>query len=325
MRLINMVSNVNIVFNSYWGKRDENIFLPTKNSLSIGLEALQTTTSISLYDCDKITLDGKLLDQEISKNIRTFLGRFRKLYGIKECFSIESTNHFPTAAGLASSASGYAALALGLNKLCKIALSKKECSILARQGSGSASRSVYGGFVQWHKGKQADGSDSYAEQLFDANHWPELRVIIAIVDRNKKKISSRSGMQQTVATSNFYYDWLQKSDNYLNELISGIKERDLEHVGQATEADWYGMYQSMRDTKPCLDYLNDASHEIINQVKIFRNNGISCYFTTDAGPNVKIICLQKDVQTITSALQQTMSIENIIISRVALEPLIQDI
>ncbi len=302
MNKIKVKANANIALIKYWGKRDEELFLPTKSSLSITLPSLSTFTEIELKEPeakqDEIYINSKLAEGKTKEKIVNFLDLFRRLYNIKNYFKINTKNEFPTGAGLASSASGFAALSLALNEICELNLLKRELSILARQGSGSASRSVYDGFVLWHKGEKDDGSDSYAQQLFDQNHWPEFRVLVAIVDRKQKKISSREAMQITVKTSSSYKKWLIDSEKRIPQMIEAIKNRDFKKVGQLAEVDCLQMHQTMKDSHPSINYLQPDTLKIIEQIKELRKNGTDCYFTIDAGPNVKILCLEKDVDQI---------------------------
>ena len=292
----------NIALIKYWGKRDETLFLPTKSSISITLPHLTTTTTIAIAQdgTDRVIIGDKIGDEKVV----LFLDYFRKLHGVSDHFLIESKNSFPTAAGIASSASGFAALAMGLDKLYKLGLSPKELSQLARRGSGSACRSMYPRFAIWHKGEKADGSDSYAEPLFSANHWPELRVIVAVVNRDKKTISSRVAMQQTVATSPRYEQWVADSQKRVPVMIEAIKQKDIHAVGRLAEQDCLEMHECIRTTTPSIEYWQPETHQIIELMRSLRKQGIACYFTIDAGPNVKIITLEKHVQQLLPKLGQ---------------------
>lgn len=329
MNKIKVQANANIALIKYWGKRDEDLFLPTKSSLSTTLFGLQTITSIEKIDSkqivtlnsfqgpldfyrDEVFVDQKPADQKSFANIVRFLDLFRKKYGIKDFFKIETENKFPTAAGLASSASGFAALAYGLNKICEINLDLKELSILARQGSGSACRSLHGGFVIWHKGKKNDGSDSYAQQLFDQNFWPEFCVLVVVVCTQEKKISSRSAMQNSVKTSSFYPRWLQGSQARIPKLIKAIEQKDFDLVGQLAQEDCLGMHKTIQTSVPSINYFQDATLQVIETVKKLQSNGISCFFTIDAGPNVKVLCLKKDLDKIKDILKQVSGVQQII-------------
>jgi len=212
------IAPVNIALSKYWGKRDTVLNLPMNGSVSISLPGLGTETTITLKPTaknftpppvDHITLNGKALKPNDPFCIRlsAFLDLFRPKNHV---FHINTHNTVPTAAGLASSASGYAALVLALNDLYQWQLSPQKLSLLARLGSGSASRSLYSGFALWHKGEQADGLDSYAEPL--ATKWPELCVGLVKIDVQQKPISSTTGMQNTVNTCDLYQSWPQQAE-----------------------------------------------------------------------------------------------------------------
>ncbi|MCK4517314.1 diphosphomevalonate decarboxylase [Candidatus Babeliales bacterium] len=321
MKTVTSAANANIALIKYWGKRDTELNLPTKSSLSISMPDLITTTSVSVsrpgYAVPlRYTSQGDALrasgtnsmparlecfvehfnaKQNVSRdpNITRFLDIFRKKFGVTDHFLIETENSFPTAAGLASSASGFAALTKALDKLYDLKLSPKELSILARQGSGSACRSIQDGFVLWQKGEEADGSDSYAEQVFDENYWPKFCVIPVIIDKNKKAVSSRVGMQQTVATSPTYARWLEESEARIKPMIEAIKNRDIKTVGQLAEQDCLEMHACMQNSSPKLNYWKPETLVVMEKVKELRSSGIPCYFTIDAGPNVKVLTLEK--------------------------------
>lgn len=318
---VSVTTTANIALIKYWGKRDELLMLPAKSSLSVGLSALTTTTKFETAELDKI-VTTEHLQSNFEKKIMHFVNQLRRDYGIAQPIKITTHNHFPTAAGLASSASGFAALALGLNTLFNLKLSKQELSQRARLGSGSAARSIFGGFVVWHKGLRVDGSDCFAEQLFDANYWPTLRILVVVVDASVKKMSSRDGMRLTVATSPSFRTWCAESEQRINTMHQAIAARDLKQVGMLAEADWYGMYKAMRDTQPPLEYLSDSSWVVIKTVQHLRATGTPCYFTTDAGPNVKILCEEQDTEIIEQTLMALNEVKNIIRNCVACEPII---
>ncbi len=314
MKKIIVQANANIALIKYWGKRDGNLFLPTKSSLSVTLSALSTQTSISFNSCDfdEIVLNGRIVERVANNKLRRFLDLFRKKYGIRNCFKINTKNNFPTAAGLASSSSGFASLAFALNKVCNLNLEKKDLSILARQGSGSACRSIYGGFVLWEKGKSLDGSDSYARQLFDKNYWPEFCVLVLVLNDKQKKISSRDAMQITVNTCKIYKDWLQESEKNLLEMIDGIKSKDFTKVGSIAENDCLQMHKTMQESHPSINYLSDTTLQVIHEVKLLREKNVECYFTIDAGPNVKILCKKNNLNKINKYFENKDYIKKII-------------
>jgi len=315
MNKITVQANANIALIKYWGKRDQNLFLPTKSSLSVTLSGLTTITSIEFNskNYDEIVINNHPVPKKSKEKIVKFLNLFRKSYNIKNYFKINTKNEFPTAAGLASSASGFVALSYALNKICNLNLTKKELSILTRRASGSAARSVFGGFAIWHKGQKIDGSDSYAEQLFPQDYWPDFCVLVAVVNDQEKKVSSRDAMQITVKTSPFYDEWVQSSEQKIPEMIKAIKERDLKTVGLLAESDCLDMHKTMQTSIPAINYWQPETIDIMNVVKKLRDNGIDCYFTIDAGPNVKILCLRKDLEDIKKSVQAVGAVKQFIV------------
>jgi len=309
-------AHANIALIKYWGKRGTHLILPTKSSLSITLDGLTTTTTITTSptsdesaSADVITLNHQKLSTQQAGKIVRFLDIFRQKYEMTDHYNIVSHNSFPTAAGLASSASGFAALATALNNFHNLNLSPKELSMLARQGSGSACRSIHGGFVIWHRGNNNDGSDSYAEQLFDRDHWPELRLIVVVLDAKQKSISSRDCMQKTVATSPLYNQWVAQSEKRLPLMIKAIQEKDIRALGELAEEDAFAMHRCIEASTPPVTYWSKQTVEIISLVQALRQNGIACYCTIDAGPNVKIITLQSDVPTIIKQLKRHAAVQ----------------
>jgi diphosphomevalonate decarboxylase len=210
---------------------------------------------------------------------------------------VDSENNFPTAAGLASSASGYACLVYALAQL--YGLKKQEISDIARMGSGSACRSIYGGFVQWHKGVQLDGKDSIAVQIAPASHWPDLHVLILVVNDSKKKIGSTSGMRTSVLTSELIKYRVEKCvPQRIHSITQAIKDRDFSKFAEITMKDSNQFHAICLDTYPPCVYMNDVSHVIVNYVHEFnRNEGeTKVAYTFDAGPNACIYLPKKYVK-----------------------------
>jgi diphosphomevalonate decarboxylase len=321
MKSVCVSAHANLALLKYWGKRDQNLFLPTKSSLSVSLDALSSYTKISFSNekQDVVLFEDFYVSDKPSWGVIKFLDLFRKLYNINQHFNIFAKNNFPTAAGLASSSSGFAALAVGLSELCGLKLSKPELSILARQGSGSACRSVYGGFVVWHKGRRLDGSDCYAEQIFSASHWPELRVVIAVIDSKSKKVSSRDGMRM-LKFDDGYEKWTMQAEESLPIFIECIRKKDLKALGNLVQDEWQQMHDVMINSKPSLDYWKKTSFEVIDAVKRMRADGLGCCFTTDAGPNVKVLCLGDDVEKIQCSLSKFSGVQRLIVSEIAQNP-----
>jgi diphosphomevalonate decarboxylase len=232
----------NIAVIKYWGKRDEKLLLPINSSLSVTMDPNQmgTTTTAAIspsWTDDRIWLNGKEENakaeriQNCIRAIRAMAGKDAPEGGLR----IVSENNFPTAAGLASSASGYACLVLALGKLFGIT---EDLSSVARQGSGSACRSVYGGFVKWDMGKADDGSDSRAYQVAKADHWPELHALILVVSDEKKKVSSTGGMEISVKTSTLLAHRAKAVvPERMDKMEKAILDKDFETFAQLTMAD----------------------------------------------------------------------------------------
>jgi diphosphomevalonate decarboxylase len=300
------VANSNIALIKYWGKRDKVLILPYNSSISVTLDGLFTHTTVEFdkkYSQDIVVLNGQKVKGEEYEQVTNHLNLIREMAGISDKAKVMSNNNFPTAAGLASSASGFAALSLAGTKAAGLDLDKRQLSILARRGSGSASRSIEGGFVEWQAGKKIDGSDSFAIQLAPPEYWPDFRIVVAITSKKEKKIKSRAGMAQTVATSPMYKVWLETVEKDLMAMRRAIKEKNFTLLGQTAEANCLKMHATMITTKPAIIYWNPVTMEVIHSVINWRDSGLEAYFTIDAGPQVKIICLEKNVNEIIKRLK----------------------
>ena len=309
-------ANINIALIKYWGKRDEKLILPYNSSLSLTLADYGTTTTIEFdkkFKKDEFVLDGKrYLEGDEYDRVVGQLDLIRKQAKFKSKAKIVSINKVETTAGLASSASGAAALTTSASKAAGLNLSSKNLSIIARQGSGSSTRSILGGFVEWTKGVKKDGNDSFAKQWFDENYWPQLRVLAVVVSFFEKKIKSRVGMKQTVATCPYYEYWLKTIDQDLVEIKKAIKAKDFVKMGEISEHNFLKLHALMMTTKPPIIYWLPKSVELIHLVQAWRDEGLSVYLTMDAGPQVKILCLQKDVKKIQARLKKISGIRKII-------------
>ncbi|KAH6897624.1 diphosphomevalonate decarboxylase [Coprinopsis sp. MPI-PUGE-AT-0042] len=221
---------------------------------------------------------------------------------------IASYNNFPTAAGLASSASGFAALVASLAELYGLVaplVSPSTLSLIARQGSGSACRSLYGGYVAWEMGSKEDGSDSLAVQTAPESHWPEMHALICVVNDAKKGTSSTSGMQRTVQTSDLLqYRIKETVPRRMAQMEKAIKEKDFDTFARVTMADSNSFHAVALDTEPPIFYMNDVSRAIIsivvelNRVSLEEGKGYRAAYTYDAGPNAVIYALDKDIKEI---------------------------
>lgn len=308
-------ANTNIALIKYWGKRDEELFLPMNSSVSITLDQFYTTTTVQF--CDHLRADVFVFNQCLASETETlkvsrFLDLIRKKAG-KELFAVvDSKNKVLTAAGLASSASGYAALAAAGAKALGLDLDKKELSKLARQGSGSACRSIHGGFVEWQKGVRKDGEDSFAKPILSEQEW-RLSILAVIVTSKEKKISSREGMKRTVETSSFYSGWLDAVENDLTEAKRAIRERDFEKLGTVVEANALKMHATTLGANPPFTYWQSGTLDVMREVQELRDARIPAYFTIDAGPNVKVLCLPKNEEIVRQRLSALSVVQDVFI------------
>jgi len=314
---ITATANVNIALVKYWGKRDSELFLPYNSSISLTLDGLNTTTTVEFgnYENDIFILDGKEIQGKELEKVIGHMKLIRKISGIQKKAKIVSRNNFPTAAGLASSASGFTALTLAATKAAGLDLNPKELSVISRQGSGSSTRSCVAGFVEWLKGNKDDGTDSYAKQIASLEHWPEFRMITTIVSTEAKKVSSRAGMAQTVETSPMYPVWLNTIEQDLQSMRKGILNKDFTLVGTTAESNCLKMHATMITTIPSIIYWQPATLEIIHAVRSWREKGLETYFTIDAGPQVKIIALENQISEIKEKLQGFSGVKDVIVCK----------
>lgn len=284
----------NIALIKYWGKKNESLILPMNNSLSLTLDAFYTETEVSFseaYTEDQFYLDNQLQDEKATKKISTFLDIVREKAGTTKKAKVISQNFVPTAAGLASSASGLAALAGACNEVLKLGLDDQALSRLARRGSGSACRSIFGGFVEWEKGH--DDQSSYAHPISSDGFEDHLAMVFLLLNEQKKDVSSRDGMRRTVETSSFYQGWLDSVEADLYQLKQAIKTKNFQLLGETMEQNGLKMHGTTLAARPPFTYWSPDSLKAMQAVRDLRNQGIPCYFTMDAGPNVKVL-VQKD-------------------------------
>jgi diphosphomevalonate decarboxylase len=287
---------VNIALIKYWGKRNEELHLPANDSLSIALD-LKTTTILSQASKeDEILLNGVALSENNPFYERTaaFLSLFRPSSNF--FFRVETKNEVPTAAGLASSASGFAALVLALNQFLGWEASTQDLSILARLGSGSAARSLFSGFVRWHKGKLDKGEDSYGIHLPDT--LSELHFGVLLNATESKKISSNKAMLQTKETSPIYKTWTNQAHLDLATLLRSIEEKNIPLLGQTAERNSLFMHATMQTAWPSICYWNEKTIVALQNVWKAREQGLTVFCTMDAGPNVKLLYPKKEEKSV---------------------------
>ena len=307
-------AHTNIALIKYWGKRDKDLFLPMNSSLSLTLDAFYTDTKVTFDDQlteDIFWLNGKEQTEKEVAKISRFLDLFCEYIGKRPFARGESINFEPTAAGLASSASAFAALALAVADALKLDLSRQDLSTIARRGSGSSTRSLFGGFVEWDMGTSSE--DSMAYPIDDAN-W-NIGMLVLVVDSQKKKIASRIGMEHTVETSPFYPAWVETAREDLQAIKKAIAEKDFETLGRITEHNGFKMHATTLSANPPFTYWSADSllaQEAVRQVR--EDLHVPAYMTMDAGPNVKVLCRASDMERLQEALSAHFPAEKIISS-----------
>lgn len=284
----------NIALCKYWGKRNEELNLPVTSSLSVSLGNWGTVTEVRPADINRIWLNGTEQDPDASFARR--IVDYLRLFHDQQAFEVRTTSTVPIGAGLASSASGFAALARALDDCHGWALDGRVLSILARLGSGSACRSIYHGFVQWHAGSRSDGMDSFAGQL--DIEWPDLCIGVWTVSAGEKSIGSRDAMARTRNTSSLYPAWPEKVSDDLVELHCALRDQDFERLGRTAESNALAMHATMWSAWPPVCYWLPESISAIQAVWAARADGLPVYFTMDAGPNIKLLFSARDTDSV---------------------------
>lgn len=287
----------NIALVKYWGKADTAMNLPATGSLSMTLDVFPTTTTVTLTpdaEQDVVVLNGTAREGVVRDRVVRFLDIVREMAGSRTSAVVDTVNTVPSAAGLASSASGFAALAAASSRAYGLDLDSTALSRLARRGSGSAARSVIPGFAVWHAG---DDQESFAEPL-DA---PDLAMVIAIVNAEEKAVSSRDAMKRTALTSPFYPAWVASTAETLTAAVRASVEGDVERLGRITETNALRMHAVIQSCDPPVRYLSPVSVALFDLAESLRAEGLPVYATADAGPNVVFLCRPEDADAVASA------------------------
>lgn len=305
------VAHSNIALAKYWGKRDRDQNLPDVPSLSLTLSGLSTITHVrfdALLDSDTFVLNGQIAHAESTAKVSRLLDRVRRAAGLSAKARVESTNDFPTAAGLASSASGFAALALASTGAAGLSWAPTELSELARASSVSAARSIFGGFVALEAGAKA------AEPLNIGERGRDLRMVIAVTDTGPKAIGSTSGMLHTQDTSPYYAAWREAAGAVYDDLRGALLRGDLQQLGEAMEHSTLLMHASMLGAKPAILYWNPATLRAMQVVRELRAAGTLAYFTMDAGPHVKVLTVGPQSETVRASLAALDGVRRVIVT-----------
>lgn len=281
------LAHPNIALVKYWGKRDDALILPHQSSLSMTLSPLSVRTTVAFGAAEEqVEINGHVARGSERERVLRVLEAVRaEAKGALGPARVVSRGDFPMAAGLASSAAGFAALAVAGRAAAGLPADAQAASVLARLGSGSACRSIQGGFCEWLRGERADGADSFAVQRYAADWWPELRMVVAVVHRDEKEVKSRDGMKHTVDTSPYYAAWVKDAEVEVARARELIGRRELQGLGELCERNAWRMHATSLAADPPLCYLLPRTLELIHLLREQRKKGMPVWFTLDAGPN----------------------------------------
>lgn len=321
-------ANTNIALIKYWGKADEALAIPTTSSMSLTLGGTRTTTTVSFdggaRGRDEVTINGEPPSQGALGRVTRFLDLVRARAGLSEPATVASTSTVPLAAGLASSAAGFAALAAAASRAAGLGLDERALSRLARRGSGSAARSVFGGLVLWRAGH--DDASSFAEPI-DAvgltgpagpagSAGPpgpsgtggglDLAMVVVVLSGAGKAIGSTAAMRHTMASSPLYPAWVKASAQDLDSALEALRTGDIEALGTVIEANALGMHATMIAARPAVVYWQPATIEALSAVAALRADGLPAWATMDAGPNVKVLTRGGSAEQVAAALRERL-------------------
>lgn len=307
----------NIALVKYWGKRDPDLNLPAAGSLSLTLAALTTSARVTFDDAldrDELVLGGAPADEPARARLSRWLDIVRDRAAERRFARVDSRNDFPTASGLASSASAFAALALAATRAAGLVLEPGELSVIARRGSGSAARSIFGGFAEMDPGTRADGADARAWVLDHATDWPLCMVIAVVGGGVAKSIGSRDAMDHCAATSPLYRGWIESVPHDLAAARRAIEGRDLAALGVVTEASALAMHAAAIASRPAVLYWQPPTLACLTAVRRLRDAGTEAYATMDAGPHVKVLAHAADADRIAAELAAVAGVSDVLVS-----------
>ncbi len=311
------IAHPNIALVKYWGKRDLEYNLPAAGSVSMTLGGLQTRTSVRFderLERDHLELDDRPVDRGVKyERVVHFLDLVRRRAALETPARVVTRNDFPTGAGLASSASGFAALAVAATRAAGLDLAPGELSALARRGSGSAARSIFGGFVQMNPGTREDGADAVAEPIAGPEHW-DLRCVIAVTSRGEKSVGSTEGMNRTHQTSPYYDQWVESVPLDVEWARAAIEARDFDELARIAEASCLRMHATALAADPGILYWNGTTVELMHRVRRARADGLPVFFTIDAGPQVKVFCPAEAQQQCQDLLAATPGVHEVLVA-----------
>jgi diphosphomevalonate decarboxylase len=311
------VSHPNVALIKYWGNFDARLRMPLNDSLSMNLDALTTETTVEFDDAlenDEVLIGGEPADERAAGRVIDQLNRIRSEAKITSKARVHSRSNFPSATGLASSASAYAALALAASRAAGLELSERNLSILARHGSGSAARSIPSGFVEWLAATNmtSTSDQSYARQLMPADAW-DLKDVIAIVSRDPKKVGSSEG-HAVVNTSPFLGERLSRLPIRYHRVRRELLNKNLKGMGNEIEAEAIELHMLAMTSRPPIFYWAPATVRVMDAVRQWRDEGLTAYYTLDAGPNVHILTEAANAEEVANRLKTFADVQEVIIS-----------
>ncbi len=308
------LAHPNIALIKYWGNRDDGLRLPANSSLSMNLSDLHTIATVQ-FDRgrvkDEFLFNGGEAAHEQTARVSQFLDLVRQMASSSEFARVESQNNFPSGAGIASSSSAFAALALAASSAAGLSLDEQTLSRLARRGSGSASRSVPGGFVEWRAADKDE--ESYAFSIAPEDHW-DLVDCITIVSEQHKSVGSTQG-HSLAATSPLQAARLQGAEARLDMGRAAVMNRDFQALAQVVELDCHMMHAVMMTSQPALHYWLPATVAVIQAVREWRSSGLEVCYTLDAGPNVHVLCPAHGAERVSRQLHQINGVIRVLSSR----------
>jgi diphosphomevalonate decarboxylase len=307
-------ANPNIAFIKYWGNRDNTLRLPMNGSISMNLDGLTTRTTVSFQPSlpfDELIINGHEVTGAGLDRVSYILDIVRGMADIPDRAEVMTENNFPSGAGIASSASAFAALALAGSTAAGLNLTQAELSRLARRGSGSASRSIPGGFVEWQVG--TTDVDSFAFSIAPADHW-DLVDLIAIVSASHKKTGSTEG-HAIAPTSPLQIARVEDTPRRLEFCRRAILGKDFNSFASIVELDSDMMHAVMMTSTPALHYWKPASLAVMSAVRAWRSDGLPACYTVDAGANVHVITRESEAHTVEKRLREIDGVENILVAR----------
>lgn len=309
------IAHANIALIKFWGKKDPVLNLPENSSLGVNLSNLTSATTVVFsddFEHDSFSINKETTGFE-SDRLLAHISLIRHLAHISQKVKVVSQNNFPTSSGLASSASGFAALTLAATKAAGLTLAEKELSMLARRGAGSACRSIPSGFTEWFAG--SDDKSSYAKTIHPADYW-DIAILAVVVSTDQKKVTSTQG-HTAVHTSPYYQARLKRMPKKLSLMKRAIKEKDFTTCGELLEAEAVDLHVIAMTSIPPIYYWEPTTLRIMKLCRKLCAQGLEVYFTFDAGPQPVLFCFQKDTKRLEKILRSTEGVLDVIVNKPA--------